>query len=255
MSGPLHGKKVLITREKKGAKYFSNQVLKYGGIPIEVPLLKISCNDNVKNVEVLQRLERFDWIFITSANGVECFFKLLNKYHIDLHKIKVKFAVVGQKTGNRLRDFGVIADFIPSKFDADTLAIEFLVSNQKPKEVLLVRGNLSREVLPIEFTKAGIPYAMIEVYQTEINHESKELLNQALHSQPDFITFTSPSSVEAFDKLAIMKPKAIHVCIGSTTEDKAAELGYRNLLTPNQHYTINGMIDCMIEMLNEKENE
>lgn len=255
MSDSLHGKKVLITRENKGAQYFSKQVLKYEGIPIEVPLLTISCNDSVKNIEVLKRIDRFDWIFITSANGVECFFKLLNQNDIDFKEIKAKFAVVGQKTGERLREFGMTADFIPTKFDADTLAAEFLASKEKPKHVLLVRGNLSRDVLPIEFTKTEIVYEMMEVYKTDINHDSKDLLIQALESQPDFITFTSPSSVDAFDRLTISKPNAIYVCIGSTTEKRAYELGYQNLISPPEEFTINGMIDCMIDMINKKENE
>ena len=56
------------------------------------------------------------------------FFSLLKQYHIGLNWIgNVKIAVVGHKTENALAKWiNYEADFIPTVYDADTMAAEFL---------------------------------------------------------------------------------------------------------------------------------
>src|SRR5699024_7530328 len=127
MKGPLGGKKVLITREEKQAKYFSDIVQRKGGLPVEVPLLKISVVDQSENLKLLQSCSNFEWIFFTSVNGVYYYFQLLEKYHIPLAGFdKKKIAAVGHKTENALKEFNYKADFIPTIYDAETMADEFL---------------------------------------------------------------------------------------------------------------------------------
>ncbi|MFD1850137.1 uroporphyrinogen-III synthase [Oceanobacillus bengalensis] len=256
MSDLLHGKKIIITREEKGSKVFSNKLLEFGAIPIEVPLLKISCKNQADNDQKLATFSTYEWIIFTSANGVECFFEMMKEQSVTLIKqlSQLKIAVVGHKTEDCLKCYGLSADFIPSTYNAETLAREFLRDNEKVGKVLLVRGNLSRDTLPIEFGKAGIVYDSMVVYETVYHLENRILLNQVITSDYDFITFTSPSSVDAFYKMAddTITTGPI-VCIGTTTEDRAIELGFKQILAPNNEYTIDGMIRCMIDYISKGE--
>lgn len=49
---------------KKQAKLFSNKVLEIGGIPVEVPLLKITCKAGQDEIRTLQGNEHFSWLFL-----------------------------------------------------------------------------------------------------------------------------------------------------------------------------------------------
>lgn len=256
MSVTLHGKKILITREKKQAEEFSKKLLQLGGIPVEVPLLQISCNDKPENEQVFKKLHQYKWIFFTSANGVECFFQLAKKYNcIDDGLSKSKFAAVGHKTADCLKEQGYQADFIPSIYNAEIMVREFTANYSRMDEpVLLVRGNRSRDVLPVWFNEQGIAFDEMEVYETMYNFEVESELNQALEQEkPDFITFTSPSIVEAFFEMKKnqVAGSPVFVCIGTTTSARAADFGIIQPLIP-EDFTIDGMLDGISNYLNER---
>lgn len=240
----LQGKRILITREEKQAKVFAEQVKAVGGVPIEVPLLKISCKQARNRDVVFEKLSDYDWIIFTSANGVHCFFKQLPD-ELQRQLKNTKFAVVGHKTEAALLEHNLSADLMPEIYDADSLAEIFLKKYEAGESILLVRGSRSRDVLPKVFTAKGIGFDAIEVYETRINEESSRLLQEVLAAKDiDFITFTSPSTVEAFVRLSGNKMPGRCVCIGTTTEKVAKQLGFTSIITA-ETFTIEGMIEVM----------
>ncbi|RLL47951.1 uroporphyrinogen-III synthase [Oceanobacillus piezotolerans] len=245
MKDALEGKRILITRDEKGAKLFSKQLKQLGAVPLEVPLIKIQCKCEENNWQGIKELHSYEWIIFTSANGVRCFFQLLNKKGRTLTNQRI--AVVGHKTEDALKEFGLTADLVPPLYNAETLASEFMNKYYQTGTILLVRGNLSRDVLPKRFFEARVPFDMLEVYETVANHNNKENLNEILSSQLDFITFTSPSAVEAFCNMTSLTGKWTTVCIGSTTEEMARNLGMDHIISPESDYTMEGMIQRMTE--------
>ncbi len=251
MSLPLQGKKIIITREQNKASVFAEKIRANGGIPIIIPLLKISCKDEARNKNILSQLDRFRWVFFTSANGAQCFFQMLHRYQVPMEIMQEKkIAAVGVKTGESLESYGITADFIPTIYNAETMAEEFL-ENDVSGPILLVRGNLSRDVLPRVFSQQGMDFDWVEVYETIPKVENEEKLRNILQEPYDFITFTSPSAADAFYQFtgaAVEKPC---VSIGTTTEKRLAQLGFPNIITAKE-FTIDGMIECMKQFL-EKE--
>lgn len=254
MSISLHGKKVLITREEKQAKEFSSKVLAYGGTPVEVPLLKISCKEQDENKRIFPNINRYEWLFFTSANGVNCFFQLAKRYQTDTAILKYKrLAAVGHKTEDALKKFGFVADFVPTTYNADTMANEFLSRYTVSDPILLVRGNRSRDVLPIEFSKHGMVYDSVRVYEMAYNYQVTDCLNATLRENTfDFITFTSPSTVDAFAEMTAISGQETCVCIGTTTKRRARELGFTSILTPEE-FTIDGMLLCISNYIAQEE--
>ncbi|MGX4669745.1 uroporphyrinogen-III synthase [Cerasibacillus sp. JNUCC 74] len=254
MELPFKGQRILITREKNKAAVFAEKIRSLGGEPIQIPLLTIACKDTKDTFYYLKGVKDYSWIFFTSANGVDCFFRLAEHYHIGLNWIRnVKIAVVGKKTANALAKWiNDEVDFIPTCFNADTMATEFLQAYPLADNLLLIRGNRSRDVLPKCFTKANKTFASLEVYETHINRHMEPLLKTAIgNSIIDYITFTSPSTVEAFAEMTPIRNKAPCVCIGTTTEQRARELGFCPVLTSSE-FTIDGMIQCMLKDLKQK---
>ncbi|MFD2046233.1 uroporphyrinogen-III synthase [Ornithinibacillus salinisoli] len=258
MSLPLHEKKILVTRERSQAKTLSDKILKNGGTPVEIPLLKISCKKEVNTENTLRNLSNYRWIFFTSINGVQCFFKHLNRLNISVESLKkMKIAVVGRKTGQALNEYGLSPAFIPTIYNAENMADEFLQTVEHVEPILIVRGNRSRNVLLRRFNQLNIPYQTIEVYETASNVEIRDQLEQTLKKNEfDFITFTSPSAVEAYMEMANRGSnykntlKTNCVCIGTTTEQRANELGFVHTITPYE-FTVDGMIECMSKYLRE----
>lgn len=252
----LQGKEILITREAKQARIFSQKVLQHGGTPVEVPLLKIVCTERDEDKLVLQTLSKYQWIFFTSANGVACFMQLAKKQQIPLNLLaEKKYAVVGNKTEKVLNTYKLQADFMPAVYNADNMAETFLAQFPDPGPLLLVRGNRSREVLPNRFADNEVNFDTIEVYASQYNEQAFANLQVVfMKHRFDFLTFTSPSTIDAFIKakgMDLLKDESICVCIGSTTERRAKEAGFKYILTP-AHFTIEGMLKSMQDYVTRK---
>lgn len=250
MGSLLNKKRILITREASQAHNFAQQISEYGGVPIVTPLLKIDSVSNNDNVKTMGQLHQFDWIFFTSINGVNHFFnQLQNKTFPDTCQI----AVVGHKTEEALKSYGYNAKFIPTTYNAETMAAEFINKYPYVNNVLFVRGNLSRHVLLDEFSKHNIKYSKIVVYETIVNVDIKGELNQVIQNEIDYITFTSPSTVNAFVKLLDdeqlldeMRQKYCF-CIGTTTEQVAIDHQFTNTFIPDV-FTIESIVEKMVEI-------
>lgn len=251
MGKPLHGERILITREVTKADAMAEKVTKLGGSPVVVPMIEIKFTKKPENHVILERLVDFSWVLLTSANGVHGFFQLLRQYDMTLPQT-LKIGVVGKKTEKVLNAYGYSASFVPETFDALAMAEGFMSFYEKRKKpVLLIRGNLSRKTLPEKFREAQIPFETLEVYETMYARESQQELNRVLPFV-DYITFTSPSTVEAFTALAAHIPeKATYICIGQTTEEKAEEAGIPNLYTSSP-YTTDAMLRLIGKLVNER---
>lgn len=254
MTTSLENRKILVTREASQAKKFSKIIAQFGGVPIEVPLLDIHCLKNLEHEPLWDRLDSYNWLFFTSANGVHCFFRELDEREqtIDLQEY-FKIAAVGHKTEEALQIRNIAADFIPSVYDADTMSTEFLA--QYPEEkgpILLIRGTRARDVLPKVFADNGIIFDSLEIYETVTNTGIAPTLKETMCKEDfDFITFTSPSCIDAFiemDGLESLNSSTVIACIGTTTEKKANQVGLTNNIVP-EVFTIEGMIDCMANYL------
>ncbi|MEN2765715.1 uroporphyrinogen-III synthase [Ornithinibacillus xuwenensis] len=254
MELPLLKRKILITREAKQSKGFADKLTNLGAEVSTVPLLKINCKNSRDNQHMLQKIMNFQWIVFTSENGINCFFQLLED---DTLLQQIRFAVVGKKTEEALNRYGYQADLVPSIYDGNHLVTEFLDRYHEIGKVLLVQGNRSRDVIEKGLINAGVPYETLIVYETSYNEEARKSLDRVLRAvEFDFITFTSPSTVEAFHQF---KPSELHlpidtniICIGKTTENRAKELGFNQTRIPDS-YTIDGMIEVMCQTFNRED--
>lgn len=237
----LANKNILVTRDAKGAADFATQLKKEDAHPINLPLLSIECLSSTRDVDMSEGV----WVFFTSQNGVECFLKN-QKFAASLHHCRI--AAVGSKTATALEKRGYKVDFIPSLFNAKTMAKEFLASYETTKPVLFVRGVIARRTLLDAFTQAQRPFQCLEVYDTTINWEVKAPLQRALDEKNiDYLTFASPSAVDAFMTLVeeAERFQALPtVCIGTTTEKQAITRGFTNTIIPEK-FTIEAMIHAM----------
>ncbi|CDQ18189.1 uroporphyrinogen-III synthase [Halobacillus karajensis] len=245
----LQGKRILVTRSKSQANPLIKKIEEEGGVPYHTPLLNFQLNASESHEGILNRLHDYSWVFLTSANGVKFFFKLLKRKNVSLPK-GLKFAIVGSKTERALKRFGYQADFIPSRYRASTMGEEFFDIHPDPGMILYIRGNRSRDVLPDIFKDKGVFFQSMTVYDTLLVKETKDDIIQWVEEHSlDALTFTSPSIVHAYMIIVKdIKEKGLDIpcfCIGPTTAKTAKEHGFRHIHVPDQ-YTMNHMFNQMI---------
>lgn len=246
----LHNKKVLVTREITQAKSLANLIESYNGIPVVVPLITIKC---IKDIEVNFSDKRYEWILFTSVNGVRCFMEQYRHYK---QIADMKIAVVGHKTAKIIKQYGYNVHFIPSTYNAETMVVQFLKQYPFANHFLIVRGNLSRDVLLQAFAAKNLSFDSVIVYESKPNLQIKEkLLDIIENEQLDYLTFTSPSTVKTF--VQMLKESVLldevrqlpTVCIGTTTENEAKSHQFTSTSTPKT-FTIEGMVQQLIKFEN-----
>ncbi|WP_338451457.1 uroporphyrinogen-III synthase [Niallia oryzisoli] len=251
-SFPLKNKTVLVPRGKGQAKAFSDVVRKYGGTPVEIPLLAfrpITLTPVLK--DNLKKLDTYDWIIFTSSVTVASFLS----YWSEELPLPKKIAAIGEKTAKTLVKKGLKVDFIPTKYVAEEFVIEFSPLVKDGMKVLIPKGNLARDYISAELSKIGAKVDEIIMYETFFPEESKEKLAQMLKEEKlDIIPFTSPSTVDHF--MGVVEENGlfnrihdcIFACIGPVAKKRAESKGLPIHAVPSV-YTVEKMIDEVADYL------
>lgn len=249
---PLLDKKVLVPRGKDQAKSFSKLVERYGGIPVEIPLIAFRPIDrNQRLQDCLRALDTYDWIIFTSNVTVETFFSFCEEAESGFPKI----AVIGKRTAEVLQERGLRAEFVPSAYVAEVFAEEFLPYIGSGTRVLLPKGNLAREHIASILTEAGAVVEEVVIYETYMPEESRlKLAAMLADKQFDILTFTSPSTVDHL--MQVVKEfgldEQLRSCvissIGPITEKRLHEYGLLVHASPEE-YTVAEMMKSLIAYL------
>ncbi|HMW02671.1 MAG TPA: uroporphyrinogen-III synthase, partial [Acidobacteriota bacterium] len=206
MALPLQGKRIVITRAESQAAQFAQKLSAQGAEVLSFPTIAFVEPASWEAVdEALNNLSRYDWLVLTSTNGVKFFWKRLELLGLttDLNG-KPKVCAIGKATAEALSRRNVRVDLIPQEFKAEG-AIESLVAASggpekiKGMRILLPRAQMAREVLPVELGKLGVQVDVVEVYQTvRPSVETACWQTLFLNGQVDVVTFTSASTVNHF---------------------------------------------------------
>jgi uroporphyrinogen III methyltransferase / synthase len=203
---PLSGKTILITRAAGQSSSFSMMLQQQGATVMELPALEIMPPSSWEGLDqAIAQLQTFDWLILTSTNGVDYFFERLAAQGKDARALAgVKIAVVGQKTAASLHQHGLQPDFIPPDFVADSLVTHFPQAEHLPGMKLLFPRVESggREVLVQELTAKGAIVTEVAAYQSGCAQAIAPTMTTALQQgKIDIITFASSKTVQCFAQL------------------------------------------------------
>jgi len=77
---PLAGKWILVGRAAKQADALSELLREQGATVIEIPFIEIKSPRSYRLLdEAVRKLQLYDWLILTSVNGVEVFFSRLQR--------------------------------------------------------------------------------------------------------------------------------------------------------------------------------
>ncbi len=200
----LLGKNVLVTRAVGQVSEFTQMLRSRGAQVLEMPTLEIVPPSSWQDLDrEIADLNNFDWLILTSTNGVAAFFARLDHAGKDSRTLAgIKIAVVGKKTAQSLQQHGITPDLIPPDFVADALISSFPIP-PAGQRILFPRVETGgREVLAQEFANLGATVVEVAAYQSQCPPSIDPTILIALQQQQvDIITFASSKTVKHFCQL------------------------------------------------------
>lgn len=266
---PLTGKTVLVTRSAGQSSHFSYLLQQEGAEVIEMPALVITPPSSWDELDhAIAQLYNFDWLILTSSNGVEYFFERLHAQGKTNRALgTVQIAVVGKKTAASLKAHGLEPDFIPPNFVADSL-VEHFPEPLEGKSILFPRVESGgRDVLVKEITAQGAEVTEVAAYESGCPAQMAPAAKTALQQQRiDIITFASSKTVKHFVQLLetslpgdaqglpIAQSRLENVCIASIGPQTS--ITCRQLLgrvdVEAQEYTLEGLIQAIVQWTTDR---
>jgi uroporphyrinogen-III synthase len=273
-SSPLTGIRVLVGRARHQAGALAAELRKRGAEVIEIPFIEIRKPKSFQPLDTaLKNLNSYDWLILTSVNGVEAMWDRMKKLQLtgwekkreghDFSRAEgLHIAAIGPATKKAIELRGAKVDVVPKEYVAESV-VRSLKSKVKGKRVLLVRAKIARDVIPDELRKAGAHVDVVEAYETVVPQDSRRRLQLALGNpklRPHVVTFTSSSTVRNFVKLLgsrqgstkqKFRPGLEGICmtsIGPVTSATLKELGLPVDVSAKE-FTIPGLVQAIVNAL------
>jgi len=254
---PLSGLRILVGRARHQAGTLSSGLRKLGADVLEIPFIEIRKPRSYRPLDsALKNLANYDWLILTSVNGVEALWERLKKLHIGRKKLAhLQIAAIGPATKKATEKCGVRVDVVPNEYVAESVVAR-LYDRVAGRHVLLARAKVARDVIPTELKKLGAQVDVVEAYETVIPRASRIRLRGVLRDpkrRPDVITFTSSSSVRNFVALLAKHGQDARAyitgvklaSIGPVTSATLRELGLPVDIEARE-YTIPGLIAAIV---------
>jgi uroporphyrinogen III methyltransferase / synthase len=251
---PLFGKRIVITRAREQSSVIIEALERLGAEAIEIPVIEIRDPQSWQPLdEAIGRLETFDYLVFTSANGVKKFLSRLPACGRDVRDLKgLGIGAIGPGTAAELAATGIRIDFVPQEYRAEGL-IEYLKEAEvRGKSFLIPRAKVARDLLPRTLEERGARVEVVEAYETVRPEFAAGELEHLLTPAPDAVTFTSSSTVSNFVKLVeraglrkILEQVAI-VSIGPVTSETVRKHGLEVSVEATES-TVTGLIQALQE--------
>ncbi|MGC8594139.1 MAG: uroporphyrinogen-III synthase [Candidatus Kryptoniota bacterium] len=240
----LSGKTFLVTRTEEQSGEIVARLQLLGANVIVVPTIKILPRELTEfERNCILNYQNYNVLIFTSANAVRYFIaNVTGKKRLGQMVISI-----GSRTAASLNESGFVVDFIPDKYDSDSLIKSMEKFDWKGKRVLIPEGSMSRHDLAFALRSFGAEVDEVIVYQTVPNDMIEEdIKEKVFRGEFDAAIFFSPSQASNFVQLfgkEVLKGKSVAV-IGETTAKAAKEIGLSVSIQPR-----NSTIDDLIESL------
>lgn len=252
---PLKGRIVVSTRPADAGDDLQQMLKTKGANVIEAPMIRIEAALlSETETSVFKHLDKINWVFFTSKNGVIHFFSQLVEINGNtILPESLKIAVIGDKTSAELDYYGYVPHFIsPAATSEEFVAAFNHEYNPEGQQMLLVLGNLAGSNLEDQLSDKN-EVTRINVYNTlppaGIDNNVQELV---LNNHCDCILFTSTSTVKNFHDLIGRKlsSQPIIGSIGPVTTKAIHELGWQPAFEAVP-YNSEGLVSAMIQYFNK----
>ena len=249
---PLHGRRVLVPRTRQQASELSSRLRALGAEPVEAPTIAIepTREPDALRMRVAEIADgAFDWVALTSVNGVAALWDQLTALRADARLLaRTRVAAVGSGTAGALRRHGIVADLVPDRFTTRGLA-EALAASGPPRRVLLPRADIATPTLADLLRRTGWDVVEVEAYRTvRVPALAPDVRDDLRDGGIDLVAFASSSTVR---NLVDLLDGPLHAttriaAIGPVTADACRQLGLRVDAEADPH-DLDGLVAAVVD--------
>jgi len=241
VDGRLHGKRILVTRELDRAKDTARAIEMLGGKPVVFPVIRTAAPTDAGPIDrAIESLGRYDWVVVSSVNGVRALFDTSDRIGVDPRSAEgTAFAAVGRITASALKRRGITEVLVPDKQDADGLAGALVDAGAKGTDVLVLRAEKGRDTVIDRLEQVGARVDMVTAYRTVCCEPTTQEVSWLLDGPGvDAALFLSPSAFVCFtDILGEVNSVrflggTLLAAVGPVTARAMEERGFRPDLVP-----------------------
>ena len=232
LARPLEGVRVALTGTPAIQARLRRPLIDLGARPFS--LMTTQVVEQETNFDWNLLAQGPNWVVLTSQNGVECFFRALDRAEVDLRALApCRFAVIGSATGAALRRHGISADLCPEVHTTQGLADALLELVSPGEPVRLFRSQLGSRELYRRLAER-FPVEDVPLYSLCPDNTDPAVL-QARLEEADYLLLSSASGVDFLLDTGVALPSDLTcVCIGPVTAKAlAARSGISFLTAPN----------------------
>ena len=245
---PLFGKRILVTRDRRQSSMLAEPLEALGAEVLFVPVIEIAEASDIGPLDsAVRNLRSYDWLIFTSVNGVRHFVEALDRSAGDLRDLRAKICAIGPATSAALEALHLRVDVMPEEYVAEGLLHSLAREEVKGKKFLLPRAAVARDLVPVMLRGRGAEVDVVAAYRTIVPTDARERAKAALERQPDWVTFTSSSTVK--NLLAVTGVDALRgvrvASIGPITSATAREAGLQVAAEADPH-TIEGLVAAIV---------
>ena len=243
---PLYGQRIVVTRARGQAEALSAKLRALGADAIEVPTIEILPALDYEPLDrAIAHLGSYDWLIFTSANGVRFFVERLDRSAADLRALRARICAIGPATRAAIEALHLKVDVMGKDYVAEGLLAAFAAHDLAGQRILLPRAAVARDLVPLELTRRGAQVDVVEAYRTAAPERGFDL-----GEKPDWITFTSSSTVQNFVAMAgAAALDGVKVAsIGPVTSATARGLGIEVKVEASV-FTVDGLVEAIVRTL------
>jgi uroporphyrinogen-III synthase len=201
------------------------------GIKLEWKSLQVLCYDRIAvSPDIVERLvhKPAEWVIFTSPRAVEFWVTALLDSGWDF-PAETRVACIGEKTADVAAEFGLNADFVPSRPGTEGFLDEFeplLRKKHVKPTVFIPMAEGGRLTITNRLKDLGCEVLRVPVYRTRPVEDLSDRMTQSEFDAFSLVLFTSPSSVDALTQCFSIGPNTNLVAIGDFTARHLQDQGY-----------------------------
>lgn len=234
---PLSGRRVVVTRTRDQQSELASKLSALGAEVVELPVIRISREVSKQALaDVMLEFGAYDWLVFTSANGVHHFFGEFFRIFDDIRSLGlIRIACIGDATSKAIEELRLKAECRPEKATAEALAASMVETGSMDNaKILVITGNLNRDVLVKKLEEARAIVDCLQVYKTEpVDLSASPAAAEFRRLGADAVLYASSSSAQCFvdqgEALRLEKGARAPVngSIGPQTSDTMRKVGLR----------------------------
>jgi len=240
---PLFGRKICVTRAREQASELSDKLRAMGADALEFPVIELQPPADPGPLDrAIPNLSDYDWMVFTSVNGVRYFMDRLDASPYDLRRLRARICAIGPSTRRAVESLHLKVDLMPAEYVAESLVAAFSGIDLSGMRVLIPRAAVARDIIPVELRKLGAIVDVVETYRNVVPATPAKI------PKPDWITFTSSSTVKNYIEIAGRDSlDGVRIAsIGPVTSETARSLGL-TVDVEAKPYTIDGLISALAD--------